>query len=179
MNILKQLHQYLSKSFLSPLEYARMLGVTIGEGCLIADTRHWSSEPYLIFIGNNTQITEGVTIHTHGGGRLMRNKYPDFDSFGKVIIGNGVYIGAYSRIMAGVIIEDNVLVAAGSVVTKSIPSGYVVGGNPARIICTVDDFIEKNAKYNVHSRNMTEGQKKDLLINLTDNLFIRKQYLQT
>ena len=81
--------------------------------------------------------------------------------------------------MAGVIIEDNVLVAAGSVVTKSIPSGYVVGGNPARIICTVDDFIEKNAKYNVHSRNMTEGQKKDLLINLTDNLFIRKQYLQT
>ena len=51
----------------SPERYARHLGVKIGNNCLI-DTRMWSSEPYLITIGNNVQVTEGVSFHTHGGG---------------------------------------------------------------------------------------------------------------
>ena len=51
----------------SPEKYARHIGVIIGEGCLIA-TRRWSSEPYLITIGNHVQITENVSFHTHGGG---------------------------------------------------------------------------------------------------------------
>lgn len=50
----------------SPLKQARHLGVNIGNGCLIA-TRRWSSEPYLISIGNNVQVTEDVWFHTHGG----------------------------------------------------------------------------------------------------------------
>ena len=106
----------------------------------------------------------------------MRLKYPQFDSFGKVKIGNHVYIGAFSQIMPGVTIDDNVLVAAGSVVTKSIPSGYVVGGNPAKIICTLDSFIEKNAKYNTNSKGMNRKEKKALLLSLTDEIFIKKPY---
>lgn len=47
-------------------KYARHIGVTIGDNCLIA-TRRWSSEPYLITIGNHVQVTEGVWFHTHGG----------------------------------------------------------------------------------------------------------------
>lgn len=50
----------------SPEAYARHIGVTIGKNCLIA-TRNWSSEPYLITVGNNVQLTNGVSIHTHGG----------------------------------------------------------------------------------------------------------------
>lgn len=168
----------LLRLYLSPIEYARRIGVKIGNNCLIADTRHWSSEPYLISIGNDTQITEGVTIHTHGGGKIMRNIYPDFDSFGKVKIGNGCYIGAYSRIMPGVTIEDNVLVAAGSVVTKSIPSGYVVGGNPAKIICTVSSFINRNTKFNTRSRLLDDAQKRALLLSLPDEKFIVKPYMK-
>lgn len=48
----------------------------------------WSSEPYLITVGNNCAITKGVRIFTHGGARVARNKYPDFDVLGKVIIGD-------------------------------------------------------------------------------------------
>lgn len=162
--------------FLSPQKYARHIGVTFGNNCLIADKDHWSSEPYLVSIGNDCALTEGVKIQTHGGGRIMRLKYPQFDSFGKVKIGNHVYIGAFSQIMPGVTIDDNVLVAAGSVVTKSIPSGYVVGGNPAKIICTLDSFIEKNAKYNTNSKGMNRKEKKALLLSLTDEIFIKKPY---
>lgn len=50
----------------TPMQYAKHLGVKIGENCLI-DTRNWPSEPYLITIGNNVQITRCVSIYSHGG----------------------------------------------------------------------------------------------------------------
>ena len=51
-----------------------------------------------------------------GGAKVARYKYPKFDVFGKVKIGNNVYIGNNALIMPGVSIGNNVLVAAGSVV---------------------------------------------------------------
>lgn len=68
------------------------------------------------------------------GGNVVRCQIPDFDIFGKITIGDWVYIGNNSLIMPGVTIDNNVLVASGSVVTKSVPAGVVVAGNPARII---------------------------------------------
>lgn len=178
MKKLKPFFHKVKSLFLSPEVYARTIGVKIGTNCLIADKRHWSSEPYLITIGDNTQITEGVTIHTHGGGNIVRRICPDFDSFGKVNIGNRVYIGAYSHIMPGVTIEDNVLVAAGSVVTKSVPSGYVVGGNPAKIICSVDTFIERNLRYNTETKGKSREYKKQVLATLSEDKFIKKEFLR-
>lgn len=49
-------------------------------------------------------------------------------------IGNNVWIGANSIILPGVVVEDNVVIAAGSVVTKSLDSGYIYGGVPAKLI---------------------------------------------
>ena len=54
----------------TPEKYARHIGVKIGNGCLI-DTRNWSSEPDLIRIDDNVQITRGVSIYTHGGQILL------------------------------------------------------------------------------------------------------------
>jgi len=71
---------------------------------------------------------------------------------GKSLFGNNVYIGSGSKIMPGVIIEDNVIVAAGSVVTKSVLSGMVVGGNPAKIICSLKEYKQRNTNYNTHSK---------------------------
>ena len=51
------------------------------------------------------------------------------------------------------------LVAAGSVVTKSVPANTVVGGNPAKYICTTDEYIERNLKYNI-GRRLSEKEKK-------------------
>ena len=100
--------------------YAKAIGVKLGENCLIA-TKNWSTEPYLIRIGNNVQITNGVSIHTHGGCNALRMNVDDFDFFGKVIIEDWAYIGAFSQIMPGVTIGEGAIVAAGSIVTKSVP----------------------------------------------------------
>lgn len=56
-----------------------------------------------------------------------------------VIIGNNVWIGERSIILKGVKIGDNSVVAAGSVVTKDVPKNTVVGGNPARIIKSLEN----------------------------------------
>lgn len=163
------------KRFISAEKYAKLIGVNIGSNNFIPDKNCWSSEPYLITVGSNCQITEGVRIFTHGGARVARVKYPDFDAFGKVIIGNGVYIGSNSLIMPGVTIGDGSLIAAGSVVTKSVPSGVVVGGNPAKILSTVDDYIKHNASFNLNSKRMKQNEKRAFLTSLSDDKFIVKK----
>lgn len=175
-SFIKILKKMLKKKFLSPYEYAVYIGVNIGEDCFVPDKDTWSSEPYLITIGNHCQITSGVRIFTHGGGNVVRRSIPNFDIFGKVKIGNWVYIGNNSLIMPGVIIEDNVLVASGSVVTKSIPSGYVVAGNPAKIICTVDEYLERNSHYNVGSKGLSHEEKREFLLTVDKSKFIKKLF---
>lgn len=65
---------------------------------------------------------------------------------GQVKIGNNVFIGAGAIILCGVSIGDNVIVGAGTVVTHNIPSNLVVGGNPARVISTFDEWKRKNKR---------------------------------
>ena len=159
--------------FASPEAYARHLGVEIGENCLIS-TRNWSSEPYLIKIGNNVQITSNVYFHTHGGANVTRERYPDFDLFGKIVVVDWAYIGTNSQIMPGVTIGRGALVAAGSIVTKSVAPNSVVGGNPARYICSVDEYIERNRCYNLDSKSLEYQAKKQLLLTLDEDKFIKK-----
>lgn len=159
--------------FQNPEKQARHYGVTIGENCLIA-TRRWSSEPYLITIGNHVQVTEDVWFHTHGGGNTIRFEVPDYDSFGKITIQDWAYIGSGSHILPGVTIGEGALVAAGSIVTKSVPPRTVVGGNPARVICTVEEYKKKNLKYNTKTYGMSAEEKKKVLFSLPEDMFIRK-----
>ncbi len=162
----------------SPETYARSIGVHIGKGCFIS-TRGWSSEPYLVYIGNNVQVTQGVMIHTHGGGNAVRHIIPDFDTFGKVIIEDGAYVGAYTQIMPGVRIGKNAIVAAGSIVTKSVPEGIVVGGNPAKYICTVEEYIKKNEEKNFHTHGLSAKEKGKILRAATEDQFISKLPIRT
>ena len=116
-----------------------------------------------------------MRIFTHGGGNVIRNINPDFDVFGKVNIGNWVYIGNNSLIMPGVTIGDNSLIAAGSVVTKSVPSGVVVGGNPAKILSTIEDYLKRNEDFNINSKRMGHTEKRVLLKSLPSEKFIVKK----
>lgn len=176
--MIKKIRKAFYKIFMSPKKYAKYIGVKFGENCFFA-TKNWSSEPYLIEIGNNVQITRDVTIHTHGGGHVARMKYPKFDTFGKVVIKDWAYIGAYSQIMPGVTIGKGSLVAAGSIVTKSVPDGVVVAGNPARFVCTVDDYIERNKKHNTDTKGLSAEEKKKVLLETDDSKFICKPYIST
>ncbi len=170
MNPLKRIKNIYWRYFASPEAYARHIGVNIGKNNLIGKD-HWSSEPYLITVGDNCQLTT-CRIFTHGGGNAVRRNHPDFDVFGKVVIGNYVYVGASVLIMPGVTIGDGTLIAAGSVVTKSVPAGMVVAGNPARILCSVEEYYERNKQFDLHTKGMPD--KKRILLSLSDDKFIKK-----
>lgn len=156
-----------------PKKYANHIGVVYGKNCLIA-TKSWGTEPYLIRIGNNVQVTKGVRFFTHGGGHVIRSQVADFDVFGKILVKDWAYIGSDSLIMPGVTIGEGSLVAAGSVVTKSVPDRVVVGGNPARVLCSIEDYIKKNEPFNVHSYGYSPQKKKDYLLKLPEDRFLKK-----
>ena len=74
----------------------------------------------------------------------MRNVYHDFlNSSGKVVIGNNVGTGYNVTILKGVTIGDNCFIAANSLVTKDVPSNVIIGGQPARILCTLEEYYTK------------------------------------
>ena len=140
-------------------------GVDIGENVRITGNIGWSSEPFLITIGNNVTITEGVMFVTHDGGvGLFREEYEGINVFAKIKVGNNVFIGMKSIILPGVTIGNNVVIGAGSVVAKDIPDGVVVAGVPARKIRSIHEYKEsclEKAVY-VFSRNQGE-RKKEIL----------------
>jgi acetyltransferase-like isoleucine patch superfamily enzyme len=59
-----------------------------------------------------------------------------------VMIGNDVFIGTNAMVLKGVRIGDQAIVAAGSVVTRAIPSNEIWGGNPAKLIRKIE--LEQN-----------------------------------
>lgn len=144
-------------------EYARYLGVRIGERCKIHNNPRdcFGSEPWLVTIGNHVLIATGVRFITHDGGTfLFIDEYPKTNVLGPIHVGNNVYIGLDAKIMPNVRIGDNVIVAAGAIVTKDLESGYVYGGIPAKKIKTVAEYKEKALLNTVDTNGMTMEEKR-------------------
>jgi serine acetyltransferase len=76
--------------------------------------------------------------------------------------------------MPGVTIGEGAIVGAGSIVTKSVEPYTVVGGNPAHFLCTVEEFKDKNQKYDLGCKGMDYNAKKEYLLSLPDSSFIKK-----
>ena len=146
----------------------RREGMKIGK-----DTHIYSnislSEPYLITIGSNCTISTNVSFLTHDAsiGLFMDGGRKEFsDICGYITIGNNCFIGANVIVLYGVTIPDNTIVAAGSVVTKSISSsGCVIGGNPAKIIGTIDEFLKKGRPWFLSIDGLNKKEKKEAIIN--------------
>lgn len=133
----------LKKQPLDLEAYARSLGVKIGKDLWIA-TINWGTEPYLIEIGDHVHVTSGVQFLTHDGSVwVLADEDPDADYFGRIRIGNNVFIGINSTILPNVTIGDNVIIGCCSVVIGDVPSNSVVAGSPARIVSTFEEYREK------------------------------------
>ncbi|MDE5413798.1 acyltransferase [Alkalihalobacterium chitinilyticum] len=154
LKIINYLKVRLRKIFLEEiwLEDYIKLGLQIGENCsiqpgVILDYSHC----WLIKIGNNVTIAPQAYILAHDASTKRLNNYTKISS---VTIEDNVFIGARALIMPGVTIGKNSIVAAGSIVTKSVPAESVVAGNPARIITTLEEYMYKKNNELLQSPNV-------------------------
>ena len=139
----------------------------MGENCTWMD-RKVPLYAKLIKIGDNVHFASNVTLVTHdithkmlNGNDMLRadNENARFnEKVGCIEIGNNVFVGSGVTILYDVKIGDNVIIAAGAVVAKDVASGTVVGGVPAKKICTFDEYLANRnsvCKNDVMANNQT------------------------
>lgn len=134
-------------------------------------TRLDPSNCWLIEIGDDVIMGNKSQILAHDFSMMH---YTGYAAFGRVKIGDRVFIGANSTILMNVHVGNDVIIGAGSLVNKDVPAGYVVAGVPARIICTTEEYVEKHMKYlecsprfmkgdTYYSGKMKEEKKQEIL----------------
>ncbi len=106
---------------------------------------------------NNIAVASDVTFINHD---VIQKVFNNLDlnnrckkKYGCIEVMDNVFIGSKTTIMPNVRIGPNAIVAAGSVVTKDVPEGVIVGGNPAKVIGSFADLYEKRLK---ESRDLKE-----------------------
>lgn len=132
----------------SYIEHLRMGGAKIGDDVTIFSPNHtYIDEQFLwmLEIGSHVNITIGCHILNHDySWAVGKVKYGEVcGGVAPVHIGNNVFIGVNSIILMGTTIGNNVIIGAGSVVKGNVPDDTVVAGNPARVICRIDEYWEK------------------------------------
>lgn len=146
-----------------PLKYAKKLGVNLGKNCRLIKV-DFSTEPYLITMGDHVSATK-VRFETHDGGVwTMRDKYEDIDIVKPINIGSNVFIGYESIILPGVNIGDNVVIGARSVVSKDIPSNVVAAGVPAKVIRPINEYYKKSLENGCNSKSMSKLTKRNFYL---------------
>lgn len=157
MRILRKVAMKLMRQYYSSdemLEALRKGGAIIGEDVKVYapnKARIDATAPFLLKIGDHVRISENVTILTHDySWSVLKRHIPREGGVGAVLgaqspvtIGSHVFIGMNATIMRGVTIEDDVVIGASSVVVKDCESGWVYAGNPARKICSIEDYYIK------------------------------------
>lgn len=98
------------------------------------------SHCWLIEIGDNVTMAPRVHILCHDA---STKQFLNYTKIGRVTIGNNVFIGAETVVLPGVTIGNNVIIGANSTVTHDVPDGMVVAGSPARVLCSLEEYLQK------------------------------------
>ena len=142
--------------------HMRRSGITVGEGCRIF-TPIASNEPWLITIGDRVTISANVQFVTHDNG-IIKVLAGKTDVVGPITVGDDCFIGMNAMLMLGVTIGENCIVGAGSVVTHSFPPHTVLAGNPARAICTTEEYAEKYRDRAIDFSRIPREQRQEFLL---------------
>lgn len=148
-------YHYSSEAY---IKYLRDKGVHIGEHTVIYAPRHTfidTQKPYIISIGSYCKITQGVVILAHDYSiSVARRVFGEFIGGTRPTqIGDNCFLGINTIILPGSKIGNNCVVGAGSVVKGIYPDNVVIAGNPAKIICSLEEFHQK------HKKNWVEDAK--------------------
>lgn len=154
----------------------RELGMHIGDRVnLPASTFIDTSHCFLISIGDDCGFGPDCVILAHDA---QMDEYLDAARLGRVVIHPSCHIGARTTILAGVEIGPRTVVGANSVVSRTLPPETVCAGNPAKVICSLDEYLAKHRermktrptfeylKYDI--RFLTPERKAELLRAVAD-----------
>lgn len=140
MNVFRKILEYLRGE---PQHLDKLIkrGLKVGKnfyrgGGVILDSSHC----YHITIGDNVSLGPRVHVLAHDASTVM---FLGKTRAANVVIGNKVFIGAGAILLPGVHIGNYVIIGAGSVVSKDIPDNSVAAGNPAKIICSLEEYLSK------------------------------------
>ena len=144
--IFKYFERFTGPYFFS--EILRDEGFKIGKGTIFYAPKTMNIDrerPWMLTIGDYCKITSGVTILTHDYSRsVLRRKYGEFvGEAGVTEIGDNVFIGMNSIILMGAHIGSNSIIGAGRVVKGTYPDDVVIAGNPAKVVCSLDEYYRK------------------------------------
>ena len=160
MNIFKKIKYKIGKKLglkNENVETLRAKGLKNGENVDILN----SVIDCYVEIGDNVTITN-ATILSHDA---STKKFLGKSKFGKVVIGNDVFIGLGAIVLPGSIIGNKVIIGAGAVVSGKIEDNSVIIGNPCKKVCTFDEYIAKH-KNNMNDQNTfdtpVDRTKKDM-----------------
>lgn len=95
-----------------------------------------------VYIGDYCMIGPNTLISTVGHPLSPKKRRNHIGQAKPIIIGNDVWIGGNCTILPGVTVGNNVVIAAGAVVTRDVPDSCVVGGVPAKVLHTLEDDTE-------------------------------------
>ena len=165
-----------------PTEMLVRRGMKVGrdfnrqQGCFL-DPTHC----FLISIGDDVTMSIRVTVMAHDA---STKKTLGYTKIGQVHIGNHVFIGANATILPGVTIGDYAVIGAGSIVTHDVPERTVAAGNPAKVICSTEEYndrflaeMNETNTFEEDSRmgsGLDEAKKKERIARTADTVaFIR------
>lgn len=144
--IKKAMHSIISRlREYSTVDFLRKKGAIIGEDVELYNFKCSGKDATCLQIGNHVTLS-GCHVLTHDAStkRFLGN---GCNKIGRVVIGDEVFIGINSIIMPNVKIGNRVVIGAGSVVTHDIPDNSVAAGNPAKVLCTCDEFVHRHKEY--------------------------------
>ncbi len=147
------------------VRYLRKLGMKIGERCRIR-TLKFSTEPYLIELGDHVAVAAGTEFITHDGATWVFEDDVDGGGvFGKIVIGNNVFIGINCIILSNTSVGDNCIIGAGSVVRGQYPENSVIAGNPAQIVSKtgIQRMLSKQNPGLLKTRNLSYREKDKIV----------------
>ena len=139
--LLEKYYQFLANKKKAYIQKLVNKGLHLGTNVSIVDTFFFDpSHCFLISIGDNCIFAPGVRLIAHDASTKL---FLGYTKIGKINIGDNCFIGDSVIVLPCVTIGPGCIVGAGSVVTKDVPPGVLVAGNPAKVICSVDEYIKK------------------------------------
>ena len=147
------------------IKYLRKRGMKIGDDCLMNTLLF--SEPYLVEIGNHVAIAGGTQFISHDGAIwCFRDEIKNGDIFGKIKIGNNVFIGNNCVILPNTTVGDNCIIGIGSIVRGQFPDDSVIIGNPAKVIykTSIQRLMYRQNKGLLLTHNLSEREKVKVIL---------------